>query len=258
MTNLTGKTALVTGAAGHLGTAMATCLARAGANLIAVGRSPEKLDKLRRKLSDINLSGEIVSLDLNDHEAVKEKLAGFNDIDIIVNNAYSGGSGTCETSAPDDFRKSYDVSVVAAQVLFSTCLPQLRRSASQKGYASVINIASMYGVVAPNIAIYSSPEVANPPFYGAAKAALLQWTKYAACEFAHEGIRINAISPGPFPNLPNTIDAAEFTKKLIERVPMGRVGTPKDIEGPLLFLASEQSSFVTGTNLIVDGGWTCW
>jgi NAD(P)-dependent dehydrogenase (short-subunit alcohol dehydrogenase family) len=98
----------------------------------------------------------------------------------------------------------------------------------------------------------------NPPFYGAAKAALLQWTRYAASEFGKEGIRVNAVSPGPFPSLAMKAANPDFIEALAAKVRMGRIGASDEIKGPMLFLASSAASFVNGANIVVDGGWTCW
>jgi NAD(P)-dependent dehydrogenase (short-subunit alcohol dehydrogenase family) len=116
----------------------------------------------------------------------------------------------------------------------------------------------MYAMISPDQRIYESASGVNPPFYGAAKAALLQWTRYAACEFGAEGIRVNSISPGPFPSELVQKGSPAFIEKLANKVPMGRVGQSAEIKGPILFLASSASSFVNGANIVVDGGWTCW
>jgi NAD(P)-dependent dehydrogenase (short-subunit alcohol dehydrogenase family) len=116
----------------------------------------------------------------------------------------------------------------------------------------------MYALVSPDLRVYDTAAGANPPFYGAAKAALLAWTRYAACEFGKENIRVNAISPGPFPSNKVQAENSAFVTRLAARVPMGRIGQSHEIGGPVLFLASSASSFVNGTNLIVDGGWTAW
>ncbi len=116
----------------------------------------------------------------------------------------------------------------------------------------------MYAMVSPDLGVYDSGNVANPPFYGAAKGALLQWTRYAACEFGKEGIRVNSISPGPFPSDAVQEKDPDFIMRLAKKVPMGRIGLAKEIKGPTLFLASSASSYVNGSNLVVDGGWTCW
>jgi gluconate 5-dehydrogenase len=126
------------------------------------------------------------------------------------------------------------------------------------GKGAIVNIASMYGLVSPQPNVYqSTPEFHSPPAYGAAKAALIQVTRYAACHLAPAGIRVNAISPGPFPT-PAAQEHQEFRRELEARVPLGRIGHPAELVGALVFLLSDASSFVTGHNLIVDGGWTVW
>jgi NAD(P)-dependent dehydrogenase (short-subunit alcohol dehydrogenase family) len=98
----------------------------------------------------------------------------------------------------------------------------------------------------------------NPPFYGAAKAALVQFTRYAAVQLAPERIRVNAISPGCFPPAKIVAEQPSFIQRLQRHIPMRRIGSPGELVGPLLFLASDASSYVTGVNLAVDGGWTAW
>ena len=113
----------------------------------------------------------------------------------------------------------------------------------------------MYGIVAPDMAMYATEEGRNPPFYGAAKAALLQLTRYAASELGRDGVRVNSLTPGPFP-----AEAAQqnpdFVAELASRTMTGTFGAPEDIQTALLFLASPRSRFVTGSNVVVDGGWT--
>ena len=106
--------------------------------------------------------------------------------------------------------------------------------------------------------LFRSAGAANPPFYGAAKAALLQWTRYLACELGPQGIRVNEISPGAFPSEGFQIANPECARQLIGKVPLGRFGKPSELKGPVVFLASAASSYVNGANLVVDGGWTCW
>lgn len=260
MFSLKGKVALVTGATGYLGEMMVFNLASAGAKVYVNSRSEEKAVRLIEKIAREDFCIEKAIFDVNDAEQIQKFVMTLNDeaIHILVNNAYAGNSGVIENSSSKSYIDSYNVSVVAAHNLLTNLLPNLRQAVKKTGEASIINISSMYGIVSPDYRIYESKMFANPPFYGAAKAALLQWTRYAACEFGAENIRVNAISPGPFPSLDVQEKSPNFIKKLEEKVPMSRVGRAEELGGALLFLASSASSFVNGANLVVDGGWTVW
>jgi gluconate 5-dehydrogenase len=116
----------------------------------------------------------------------------------------------------------------------------------------------MYGSVSPQPEVYrDAPQFHNPPAYGAAKAALLQLTRYSACHLAAHGIRVNSVSPGPFP-APAVQANEAFVEELTARVPLGRIGQPGELVGAVVFLLSDAASYVTGANLPVDGGWTAW
>jgi NAD(P)-dependent dehydrogenase (short-subunit alcohol dehydrogenase family) len=131
-------------------------------------------------------------------------------------------------------------------------IPLLEKAESK----SVVNVASMYGMVSPDDRIYGESGRNSPPFYGAGKAGLIQLTRYLACHLASKNIRVNAISPGPFPPQSIRIDDPEFHARLAAKVPMGRVGLADEIGGAVQFLLSEAASFITGVNIPIDGGWT--
>lgn len=258
--SLESRRVLVTGATGYLGRAMARGLAELGATVLINGRTPERVDEVVADLCGMELAAIPAVFDINDEDAVRQWFAqnGGAPLHGLVNNAYAGGAGSIETAAEDDYRNSYEVSLVSAHRLLQHALPALRAAVNESGQASVVNIGSMYGMVSPDQRVYPGKRAANPPFYGAAKAALLQWTRYAACEFGGEGIRVNAISPGPFPSESVQASSPDFVSTLAGKVPMGRIGQAVEIQGPLSFLISDASSFVNGANLVVDGGWTCW
>lgn len=258
--SLSGRTALVTGAAGYLGSMIATALAEAGAHVLVNSRSAERSEKLVAELREVGLSAESAVFDVADEAAVRDffEARGNIAINILVNNAYVGAAGSVASATPENYRQSYEISVVAAHNLFVAALPAMRRGVAEHGDAAVINIASMYAMVSPDQRIYDAAISANPPFYGAAKAALLQWTRYAACEFGPEKIRFNSVSPGPFPSAAVQVRDPAFVQRLVNKVPLGRVGQQAEIGGPVVFLASPAASFVNGANLVVDGGWTCW
>lgn len=258
--SLEGKMALITGATGHLGTAMAFALAEAGAKVLVNSRSQKRCASLVNNMQAEGLDAEAAVFDVSSPEEVEGFIQKMQNrpLHILVNNAYLGGAGTLERSVSEQYVASYDVTMVAAHRLLQSLLPNLRKAAQDCGDASVINLASMYALVSPDQHIYDSADSVNPPFYGAAKAALLHWSRYAACEFGKEGIRVNAISPGPFPSEAVQHENPAFIETLSRKVPMERVGKPEEIKGGVLFLASHAASFVNGANLVVDGGWTCW
>lgn len=258
--DVSGKTALITGATGYLGTAMATVLAEAGAHILVNSRSQERSDALVKMLVDSGCTAESAVFDVTDQQAMDRFFMARQEspLHILINNAYVGGAGSIERSKAAAYAKSYDVTVLASHNLLNAALPFLRQAVLQSGDASVINLISMYAMVSPDQRIYESANDVNPPFYGAAKAALLQWTRYAACEFGGEGIRVNALSPGPFPAEFVQVNDQAFIEKLGKKVPMGRIGQAQEIKGPTLFLASTASTYVNGANIVVDGGWTCW
>lgn len=266
MTDLTQRFSLesrqvfITGATGYLGRAMAFGLAELGANVILNGRNRERVEQFADELCKMDFKATPAVFDINNEQDARSWFAQYGDAPLhgLVNNAYAGGAGSVETASEEDYRNSFEVSLVSAHRLLQYALPGLRAAVRECGNASVVNMGSMYGLVSPDQRIYGSKQVANPPFYGAAKAAILQWTRYAACEFGSEGIRVNAISPGPFPSTDVQAANPDFIATLANKVPMGRIGRVEEIQGPLSFLISDASTFVNGTNLVVDGGWTCW
>jgi NAD(P)-dependent dehydrogenase (short-subunit alcohol dehydrogenase family) len=257
--SLEGKNAFVTGGTGYLGEQICLGLAQAGAHIIVQGRNISMVNLLIKKIEDQGGTAEAAIFDLLDEKSTaiyfeKTKLVKLN---ILVNNAYNGVGGTISHSKDDNYRDSYELGLVVVQRLFKILTPAMLQGWKQDSLASCINIASMYGVVVPDQDIYESPKGTNPPFYGATKAALIHWSKYAANEFGNKGIRVNCISPGPFPNYTVQQTNSDFIKKLEAKVPLNRIGQAKELKGAILYLASNASSYVTGTNLQVDGGWTC-
>jgi len=260
MFNLDKKNILITGATGYLGREMALALCSRGAKVYVNSRDDKKANDLVNILRAKGHLAEKAVFDITNASSIDLWLekTELNTLSGVINNAYSGSAGSIETSTEDDFRNSFEITVVAAQRLFIKLLPLFRRTTENEGLVSILNISSMYGFVSPNLNMYKSKKASNPPFYGASKAALHQWSKYGACEFSSEGIRFNTLSPGPFPNLDVQKKSPEFIQELNKKVPMGRVGDAIEIKGPVVFLMSDDSSYVNGTNLEVNGGWTCW
>lgn len=259
---LDGRVAFLSGASGHLGRSMAKALAAAGAHVILNARKNEALETLAAELRESGGNVSAACFDVTDENAATKNIGIIHQrhgrLDVVVNNASAGRTGTIDSVTSQDFEQLYRVNVIAAFRLIQIALPLLQESAKLTAGSSVINIASMYGSVSPDPSIYGTSGANNPPSYGAAKAAMIQLTRYTACHLAPCKIRVNCISPGPFP-ASRYLDAdLAFHDKLKAKVPMHRTGEPHELCGPLLFLASDASSYVTGVNLAVDGGWTAW
>ncbi|MNO69724.1 3-oxoacyl-[acyl-carrier-protein] reductase FabG [compost metagenome] len=256
--SLKGKTVILTGATGHLGVAMATGLAAYGANLALASRSKDKASQLAIRLQDIY--GGIhrsYYLDLENKESIEESFEGiistYSKVDILINNANFSSPGKIETIPDEDWIKGIDGTINSVYRCTKAMLPHMLKN--RKG--NIINIASMYGVVSPNPDIYGSSGQNNPANYGAGKAAVIQFTKYLACHYGTRGIRANSVSPGPFPN-PKVQENEEFINQLGRKTALGRIGHPDELKGVLVMLASDASSYLTGQNICVDGGWTAW
>ena len=256
MFSLKGKVAVVTGGYGHLGKAMSEALHDAGATVIVAGRSEEKFNSVFKAEqgycfieTDISKTKSIQ----NCFEKTKKK---FSRIDILINNAVymAGGGKKPEEITDEDWAICMDG--VSGSVF--KCIREVIPYMHKRG-GSIINISSMYGVVSPDFSLYetSCSPFFNPVNYGAAKAAVVQMTKYWATYLAKENIKVNCISPGTFPTQ-KVQENQEFVERLTKKNPANRIGLPEDIKGTIVFLASDASKYIIGQNLMVDGGWTIW
>jgi NAD(P)-dependent dehydrogenase (short-subunit alcohol dehydrogenase family) len=254
---LTGRVAVLTGATGRLGSVMARALAAAGAETWLIGRDERRLAALAERLTADGHRARWLRCDVTvdgDVEALGGTLRGSTDrVDVLVHNAHVGSGGTLSTSRVEDFAAATDLALSAFKRLLDATR-DLLATAAATGSPSVITVSSMYGMVSPRPQLYASAEQVNPPYYGAAKAGLIQLSRYAAVELAPLGIRVNTLTPGAFPGAADE----DFLRRLGAQSPLGRVGTPEEIASAVLFLASPRSSYVTGANIVVDGGWTAW
>ena len=256
---LRGRGIGLTGGGGHLGSSMALALARAGATVIVCGRQREPLETVAAKAKDGGYSGTIipVSADVSTDAGVTQTLDAIERaagrVSGWVNNAAVARPGALLELQRDDVTAS--LANTLGDTIMATSLAA-RRMTEHGGV--IVNVASMYGVVSPDPGTYENhPAFHNPPTYGAAKAGVIQFTRYAAVHLAPHGIRVNAISPGAFPG-PVAQAEPDFVEELKRRSPSGRIGAPHELDGAITFLLSDASSYVTGHNLIVDGGWTAW
>lgn len=267
--SLRNKVAIVTGAAGYFGKEFSESLLSAEAKVVLFGKGrklKEFATSMKTKYGDEKV--DYYQVDLYDYESHRQCLQKtINDnptIDILVNNAYefsretgfNDPSGKIETLSREQWLKGLECG--AYWYALSTQIVAEKMKQQRSG--SIINISSMYALVAPDPRLYEGTEVLNPPSYGAAKAAILAFTRYSASFYGQYNIRCNAIVPGAFPNTSpdayNSPRNEDFLKRLAERTVLGRTGVPNDLKGALIFLASDASSYVTGQTLVVDGGWT--
>lgn len=255
---LDGRVALVTAGAGHLGTAIVRALCELGAHVLVNGRNQDNLSLLCGELNGLGLSAEPCAFDVLDMKAARGALATHQRLDILINNAVSMQPGPLESVTQDAFDAAFASGAYAPFELMRIALPALERAVEATGQASIVNVASMYGHVAPDPRIYDSTPFNSPPHYAATKGALIQLTRYMACQWGAKGIRVNAVSPGPFPRNAIRTGHPDFAARLAARVPMGRVGEAHEAANAIAFLAGDAASFITGINLPVDGGWTAW
>jgi NAD(P)-dependent dehydrogenase (short-subunit alcohol dehydrogenase family) len=255
--NLKDKVALVTGGAGYLGSAICETLAELGAIVIVASRDREKCEKYAIELGDkFGIISKGVSVDItniNDLELLRGYIeTHFGKLDILVNDAWSGKKNSFDSITFDDW--NYDINVCLNGPFYTT---KTMVGLMGKG-SKIINIASMYGIVAPDYNMYMGIDHVNPPSYGAAKAGVIQLTKYLASFLSPHGINVNVISPGTFPFEETLIKHPNFGDRLKEKTMLKRVGRPEDLKGVIALLCSDASNYINGQNISVDGGWTSW
>lgn len=259
--SLEGRVALITGAAGHIGGAISDGLAELGASLILVDRNISACIELSSRIEKKwHVAVDCHELDLeklSEQPGLRERLTKrLGRLDILVNCAafvgttkLEGWNVPFEEQSVDSWRRAVEVNLTAPFILTQTLTPLLAAS----GHGSVINFASIYGMLGPDLSIYEGTTMHNAAAYGAAKAGLLQFTRWLATVLA-PSVRVNAITPGGI----ERGQPACFVENYVKRTPMGRMGIEEDIKGAVAYLASDLSSYVTGQNIVVDGGWSAW
>ncbi len=245
---LDGKVCLVTGASSGFGARFAEIFAAAGAQVVLAARRAERLESLASKLPDALA----VPCDVGDDAACRKLLTQtvdhFGKVDVLVNNAgVSDAINPAERADIDSFRHVVDINLNACFLLAGLAAADM---IGREAAGSIINVASVHGHVA------SAPNL--QPAYAASKAGLINLTRDLAVQWATQGVRVNALCPGYFETeLTSPMFEDERSIRWISRnTPMQRPGQEHELDGALLFLASDASSYVTGTSLLVDGGWT--
>ncbi len=252
---LDGKVAIVTGGAGYIGTSISTGLAEAGATSIIASRNVEGCEALAAKLESDGLSAVGLTLDLADDDSIQalpdKVMERFGRIDILVNNSTSKSPGDMASMTVEQWERAMRVDATGFFRLTQLCLQQML----EQGGGNIVNIASIYGMIAPDQRLYPPKHLANlRPHYYFNKAGMINLTNYLAVAYADRNIRANCVSPGGI----STDQSEEIHRLFGDRTPMGRLGVPDEIAGAVIYLASEASSYVTGHNLVVDGGFTAW
>jgi len=245
---LSGKTALITGAGSGIGRACALAFAREGARVALVGRRKDRLEKVAKEMGE----AEVFSADISNKEKVdllvREASARLGSLNILLNNAGVLVPGTAESISEEDWDRTFEVNVRGLWLLSRAVLPNMR----QAGGGSIINISSVLGLVGAR----------NRAAYSASKGAVTMLTKCMALDHAADEIRVNCICPAFVETeltsdfITNAPDPDAALRERINLHPIGRLGQPQDIAGMALYLASDESSWVTGAAFTVDGGFT--
>ena len=260
MFDFKGKVALVAGGAGFFGTSICRGLASLGTQIAVADISTEPLARivaeLEKEYPDRRFRGQRFDIadEASTKQVVHDTFKHFGRLDILINATYRSIGKLVEELSGPEFDTALHASLTGSFLL--------AREASQvmtEG-GSIVIFSSMYGHISPDPRIYDPPKKLNPnPIeYNASKAAIEQMTRYLAVHWAKRNIRVNAVAPGPFPHEDIQQRWPEFIVKLAAKVPLGRIGKQDEVTGAVIYLASDEASYVTGQVLNVDGGWCVW
>jgi len=259
--NLKGRRALITGAGGGLGRVMASTLAELGADLILIDLPDSDINKLSNDLTNkwgVKVESYFCDLEQQTHrnDLINSIKASEKRLNILINNAaFVGSSDLQGWSVPfeeqtiETWRRALEVNLTAVFDLCQNLTPLMTIAEG----ASIINIASTYGLYGPDWGLYKNTEMSNPAAYGASKGGLIQFSRWLSTTIA-PNIRVNSISPGGiFRKQPKV-----FVERYEAKTPLGRMASEDDFRGVVAYLSSDMSKYMTGQNLSVDGGWGTW
>jgi gluconate 5-dehydrogenase len=254
--DLTGRVALITGGCGHLGSAMCRALAEAGASVVVTSRDATRARELAQTLPQVGPARHHgIALDHMQTDSLeasfRRAVALAGSVDILINNGHEALAADWTTVTAEEFSRQLS----NATGYFALSKLVRDDAVLRKIHASIILLGSMYGVVGSYPEAYAGISTASPVAYHALKGGIVQMTRHLAAYWAKDGVRVNCLSPGPFPG-PHVPE--NLVENLRAKSPMGRMGTPQELKGAIVFLASDASTYLTGHNLIVDGGWTAW
>lgn len=260
--DLSGRVAVVTGGTGLLGAPMSRALAEAGAAVVITSRSKERAQTTVQSLpSRGGAKHHAVEMDQTEsasiEQAFSEVVKSAGCIDILVNNAVEQMYEDWITVTAEQFNRQ--LTNLTGYFLLSRLVRN--HAVQRKAPANIIMLGSIYGVVTSYPDVYEGIRPATPVAYQVMKAGVIQMVRHLGVYWARDGVRVNCLTPGPFPvpsldvQTPAKIEKPELIKRLCQKSPMKRMGIPHEMKGAVVFLASDASSYMTGQNLIIDGGW---
>ncbi len=262
LAQLKGRRAIVTGGAGHIGLAIDETLLELGATVVILDVDAQACEQRTAELSERYGQQRAFSAvcDLADETAtrasIKDAIERLGGLDILIHGAaYVGTTQIPGWAVPfeDQTVQAWDAALRVNLTSAFVMVQAARQPLLDSGHGSIILFSSIYGVAGPDLRLYEGTSMGNPAAYGASKAGLLQLTRYLATTLA-PGVRVNAITPGGvWRRQPES-----FHDRYAARTPMARMATEEDLKGAVAYLASDLSLYVTGHNLVVDGGWTAW
>lgn len=268
MFDLTGRVAIITGGAGTLGRQYALTLASAGASIVVADIDEVKTNAVAAELPRTDGARHIgLRLNVADPESVRKGFSvvekEYGRLDILINNAGVSGKFSPANVAPtfenyplEEWRNALDINLTGMFLCAQAAGPIMKRG----GGGSIINVSSTYGLVSPDQRLYQQdahPEKTfiKPISYSVSKSGVLNFTRYLATYYAADGVRVNTLTPG---GVDDGTLSEEFRKKYSDRTPLKRMADPVDYNGAVLYLSSDASRYMTGANVVVDGGWTAW
>ncbi len=255
--DLSGRHVCVLGGGGYLASAACRLLAECGAHVIVADLSMAAAEAVVSQIQDNGLLADAVPIDVADESVIAALFdriaADFGSLDAVVNSTFQYQNVPFEQMSLDQWRDGMRINLDAA-FLISREAGRVMKPVER---GSIVHFSSMYGLVAPIPSLYKGMDV-NPVHYGVAKAGVRQLVKYQAALMGRFGLRVNAIVPGPFPASRVCESDPTFVTRLAERTMLGRIACAEEIAGAVVYLVADASSFVTGTELVVDGGWTQW
>lgn len=266
--DMTGKTAIITGAAGLLGKQFCLALAQVGANVVMADLEKKPVLENEVEFREMGLNALALEVDVSDPDSTKSMveraLTVFGSVDVLVNSAAldpkfdsagvsAQGANAFESFSLDAWRQALDVNLTGMFLSSQAAVvPMLKQ-----GQGVIVNICSMYGLVGPDQRLYERPDGTRqfkPVYYSTTKAGVLGFTRYLATYYAGKNIRVNALTPGGVFNDHDEVFTAQYSARTV----LGRMANLDEMNGAMLFLCSDASSYMTGSNLVVDGGWTAW